>query len=62
GDLNFAAPLNAREQQSLRDNLAKVKADPFKFTYTVNSNGAIINTDGPWAGIRGLNLGIGLRF
>jgi|688.fasta_scaffold184115_1 hypothetical protein len=62
GDLNFAAPLNAQEQQSLRDNLAKVKADPFKFTYTVNSNGAIINTDGPWAGIRGLNLGIGLRF
>jgi hypothetical protein len=62
GDLNFITQLTPQEQQSLRDNLAKVQADPFKFTYTVNSNGAIINTDGPWAGIRGLNLGIGLRF
>jgi hypothetical protein len=62
GDLNFAAPLTTQEQQSLRDNLSKIESDPFTFTYTVNSNGAQIKTDGPWAGIRGVNLGIGLRF
>jgi hypothetical protein len=62
GDLNFAASLNAQEQQSLRDNLANIQADPFKFSSTVDANGAKINVDGPWAGIRGLNLGIGLRF
>jgi Protein of unknown function (DUF3575) len=62
GDLSFAATLNSFEQQSLRDNINSIEAEPFKFTSTVNGNGARINTDGPWAGIRGLNLGIGLRF
>lgn len=62
GDLNFVAQLSPLEQQSLRDNLNKIDATPFKFTSTVNANGAIINTDGPWAGIRGLNIGLGLRF
>ncbi len=62
GNLNFAAALNPLEQKSLQDNLNKIDATPFKFTSTVNANGATINTDGPWAGVRGINLGLGLRF
>jgi hypothetical protein len=62
GDLNFAATLSTQEQDALRSSLAEIKSDPFKFTYNVNANGAQIKTDGPWAGIRGANIGIGLRF
>ena len=64
GDLNFiaTAPLNAQEQSALKQSLDNIKTDPFKFTNTVNANGAQIKTDGPWAGIRGANIGIGLRF
>jgi len=62
GNLNFVAPLSPLEQQSLRDNLNKIDASPFKFTSSVNANGANIIADGPWAGIRGLNIGLGLRF
>lgn len=62
GDLNFASTLTTQEQDALRQSLANVKPDPFKFTYTVNGSGAQIKTDGPWAGIRGANIGIGLRF
>ncbi len=64
GDLNFASttPLSPQEQDALRQSLNNIKPDPFKFTSTVNANGAQIKTDGPWAGIRGANIGIGLRF
>jgi hypothetical protein len=64
GDLvfNSATPLTTQEQDALRQNLSEIDASPFKFTYTVNSSGAQIKTDGPWAGIRGANIGIGIRF
>ncbi len=62
GNLNFAATLTTQEQDALRQSLANIKPDPFKFTYNVNANGAQIKTDGPWAGIRGANIGIGFRF
>jgi len=64
GDLVFVAPqpLSAQEQASLQQSLNNISADPFKFTTTVNANGATIKTDGPWAGVRGLGLGIGFRF
>lgn len=62
GDLNFASTLTTQEQDALRQSLSEIQPDPFKITYTVNGNGAQIKTDGPWAGIRGLNIGIGLRF
>ncbi len=62
GNLNFVAPLSPFEQQSLRDNLKSINTDPFTFTSNVTANGAQISTDGPWAGIRGLNLGLGFRF
>lgn len=61
GDLNFATTLNTDEQNALNESLRDIKADPFKFTYTVNGSGATIKTDGPWAGVRA-NIGIGFRF
>jgi hypothetical protein len=61
GDLNFAAALTNDEVKALQTNINNIKPDPFKFTSTVNNNGAQIKTDGPWAGIRS-NIGIGLRF
>lgn len=61
GDLNFATTLNSDEQNALNQSLKDIKADPFKFTYTVNGSGAQIKTDGPWAGVRA-NIGIGFRF
>lgn len=64
GDLNFVAttPLTAQEQQSLKQNLDEIDPSPFKFTNTVNANGAQIKSDGPWAGIRGLGINLGFRF
>lgn len=62
GDLNFAAALTTQEQDALRQSLSEIQPDPFKITYNVNANGAQIKTDGPWAGIRGANIGIGFRF
>lgn len=64
GDLIFVAPqpLSAQEQASLQQSLNNISADPFTFTTSVNANGAVIKTDGPWAGVRGLGLGIGFRF
>ncbi|KAF0236030.1 MAG: DUF3575 domain-containing protein [Sediminibacterium sp.] len=62
GDLVFSAPLNTFEQQALRDNLNSLDVSPFKFTSNVNASGAQINVDGPWAGIRAINLGLGFRF
>jgi len=64
GDLIFVAPqpLSAQEQAALQQSLNNISADPFKFTTSVNANGAVIKTDGPWAGVRGLGLGIGFRF
>jgi len=62
GDLNFAAALTNDEVTALQSSINNIKADPFKFTSTVNNSGAKIITDGPWAGIRGANIGIGFRF
>lgn len=62
GDLNFATALSNDEADALRTNINKIKPDPFKFTSTVNNSGAVMKVDGPWAGIRGANIGIGLRF
>ena len=64
GTLDFPSPtpLSPSEQQVLRDHLNSITADPFKFKSTVTANGAVVASDGPWAGIRGLNLGLGIRF
>lgn len=62
GDLNFASVLTPFEQTELEKTIREVDAKPFKFEPTVSSTGAQIVSDGPWAGIRGLNLGLGIRF
>lgn len=62
GDLNFASALTPFEQQELKKNLDEIDATPFKFTSTVSSTGARIMSDGPWAGIRAINIGLGIRF
>lgn len=64
GDMVFTSPtpLTSLEQTSLQQSLNDISADPFKFTSTVNANGAQIKSDGPWAGVRGLGFGLGFRF
>ncbi len=59
GDITGRKSLTASEQQSLRDELAALDIPLTEFTYDVNANGATINFDGPWAGIRsGICIGI----
>jgi hypothetical protein len=62
GDLLFAASLSNDEVTALQKEIDNIKSDPFKLKGTVNNSGARISSDGPWAGIRGANIGIGLRF
>lgn len=61
GNLSGKKTMNASEQQSLRDELDALDIPLTKFTYTVDSNGATVNMNGPWAGIRS-GLCIGFRF
>jgi len=61
GDLRGQKTLDAGEQQSLRDELDALDIPLTDFTYVVNSNGATIQFDGPWAGLRS-GLCIGFRF
>ena len=61
GSLTGQKTMSPSEQQSLRDELRDTDIPLTKFTYTVNSNGAIIDFKGPWAGIRS-GLCIGFRF
>jgi hypothetical protein len=64
GDLNLVSviPLTPQEQSSLQSSLNGISIDPFDIKTTVNVNGANIQVNGPWAGIRGANIGIGFRF
>lgn len=55
-------PLTAQEQTSLQSSLNDIKVEPFDIKTSVNANGANIQVTGPWAGIRGANIGIGFRF
>ena len=59
GDLTGKKSLSASEQQALRDELAGLDSPLTDFTYDVNANGATINFNGPWAGVRsGICIGI----
>ena len=61
-DLKPIVPLSAQEITSLQNSLNGIKVDPFDIKTTVNAAGANIQVTGPWAGIRGGNIGIGFRF
>ena len=66
GNMNLlTANLNANEQQALRDNLQNVKDNaPFAFvqSFTVDSNGAVVNLNGPWGGVRALGFNLSFHF
>lgn len=62
GDLNFAATLSNEERDALQKSINEIDAKPFDIKGTASNSGAKITTDGPWAGIRGANIGIGFRF
>ena len=58
GKLTGQKTMDAIEQQALRDELAGLDIPLTEFTYDVNGNGATINFDGPWGGVRaGICLG-----
>lgn len=61
GKISGQRSLSASEQQSLRDEIDGLDIPLTEFTYTVNGNGATINFDGPWAGLRA-GLCFGIRF
>lgn len=54
-----SAPLTQQEQTSLTQELANFDVPLTKESYVVNANGASINLEGPWGGLRaGILLGI----
>ena len=63
GDIQGLAsiPLSLEDQQTIMDNLNGIEIPMFKQTVEVNSNGARMLFDGPWAGIR-MGLSFGVKF
>jgi hypothetical protein len=47
---------------ALKSAIDQTNAHPFQLKTTVAGNSIITNTDGPWAGIRGAGITVGLRF
>ncbi len=62
GSINGRKTLSADEQNGLREQLKDLEDLPLvKTTSTVDGNGAKVDFDGPWAGLRA-GLNIGFRF
>ena len=62
GNLAGKKNLTAEEQADLQDMIDDLDDIPFiKFTSNINSSGAEVKVNGPWAGIRS-GLSIGIRF
>lgn len=53
--------INADQQQQLQNDLEDLGLPIIEYTVTTNSDGAKINLDGPWAGLRS-GLSFGYRF
>jgi hypothetical protein len=64
GVLNFTAPekLPTQAVDALQKTLDDTKVNPFELKSKVDQNGATADMKGPWAGIRGLGISLGLRF
>ncbi len=64
GNLKFVAPekLPTQAVTSLQKTLDDTKMNPFELKTKVDQNGATADMKGPWAGIRGLGISLGLRF
>ncbi len=61
GRIDGSKSLSPFEQQDLREQLADLDIPLTDYTYEVNENGANMDFDGGWAGVRG-GLCIGFRF
>lgn len=64
GTLTLSATLTAQEQTDLRNQLEDIKNNAPLNTiksYSVNSTGASVIAKGPWAGLRGAGLCLGIR-
>jgi len=64
GKLEFSPPVAFPRpaQDALKEVLDNTKANPFRLRSTVTANKASVDTEGPWWGLRGLGIGLGLRF
>ena len=66
GTLIFVTPQDAKLPSQAVDALQKTlddtKVNPFELKSKVDQNGATADMKGPWAGIRGLGVSLGLRF
>lgn len=64
GTLTVTKAFNTQqERDAVKAELDGIDAAPFKFkNAVVTSTGASIQSDGPWAGIRGAGINIGFRF
>jgi hypothetical protein len=64
GKLEFSPPVAFPRpaQDALKQVLDNTKADPFRLRSTVTASKASVDTEGPWWGLRGLGIGLGLRF
>ena len=58
---NSSRPLTAYEQQELKKELDGLNIPFVRYTTTTDANGASMNVDGPWAGLRS-GLSFGYRF
>ena len=47
---------------ALKSTIDQTNANPFHLKTIVSGNSIITNTDGPWAGLRGAGITLGLRF
>lgn len=62
---NFSPALsNQQERDALKKSINDFDASPFKIKGDVAADGksAYIESDGPWAGVRGLGLSLGIKF
>jgi hypothetical protein len=64
GKLQFDAPTGtpAVALTAFKSTIDQTKANPFHLNTIVAGNSVTTNTDGPWAGIRGAGITLGLRF
>ena len=64
GNLSFISPekLPSQAVYALQKTLDDTKVNPFELKSKVDQNGATADMKGPWAGIRGLGISLGLRF
>lgn len=56
-----STPFSAQEQESVKDAISDLDIPMLKITSDVSANKAVLNADGPWAGVR-MGISLGVRF